>query len=50
MLEDILRGGLLAALEKYGLFEEDVDIRATASPDGLEVEVLDEPAAAGGDA
>ena len=26
MLEDILRGGLLAALEKYGLFEEDVRI------------------------
>ena len=26
MLEDILRGGLLAALEKYGLFEEDVTI------------------------
>jgi len=26
MLEDILRGGLLAALEKYGLFEEDVNI------------------------
>ena len=26
MLEDLLKNGLLAALEKYGVFEEDVDI------------------------
>ena len=37
-------------LERGEEFEEDLEIRATTGPDGLEVEVLDEPSAPGGDA